>query len=383
MNELLARHAPPTKKMSYGTAGFRDEWTKLHAIFLRMGILASVRSSAMQGRCVGIMITASHNLEKDNGIKMVDIDGGMLSQDWEPYAESIANFQTVEEVINFVAELKKTFGCEDSPILGTVIVGRDTRPHSKELFDCACDGITAMGATCFDVGEVTTPQLHFIVQKANEKLSKGMPVASFDSHEALQEYYLTLSKGFFELQQSSPHRRVTDVIVDGAYGVGGLAITSLVEIFNSTFPQPSCSPLAVDLRNKVGQGSVNDGCGAEVVQKGQIPPHGVSSSSDSSKLMCSYDGDADRIVFHTFGPSSWSLLDGDKIATLISTFLIGEIRAAGLFDTNHSPASIAFRMGVVQTAYANGASTAFLKSQGIEVAMAKTGVKFLHHVALE
>jgi phosphoacetylglucosamine mutase len=164
------------------------------------------------------------------------------------------------------------------------------------------------------------------------------------------------------------------VIVDGAYGVGGLAITSFVEIFNSTFAQSSSSSLAVDLRNKVGEGSVNDGCGAEVVQKGQIPPQGVTPSSDSSKLMCSYDGDADRIVFHTFGPSSWSLLDGDKIASLVSTFLIGEIRAAGLS---------AFRMGVVQTAYANGASTAFLKSQGIEVAMAKTGVKFLHHVALE
>ena len=32
-------------------------------------------------------MTASHNAEVDNGIKMVDPSGGMLSQDWEGYAE--------------------------------------------------------------------------------------------------------------------------------------------------------------------------------------------------------------------------------------------------------------------------------------------------------
>lgn len=33
------------------------------------------------------MVTASHNPESDNGIKIVDPNGGMLSQDWEVYAE--------------------------------------------------------------------------------------------------------------------------------------------------------------------------------------------------------------------------------------------------------------------------------------------------------
>lgn len=39
------------------------------------------------GMAVGLMVTASHNAEPDNGIKMVDPNGGMLSQDWEGYAE--------------------------------------------------------------------------------------------------------------------------------------------------------------------------------------------------------------------------------------------------------------------------------------------------------
>lgn len=40
------------------------------------------------------MVTASHNAEPDNGIKMVDPNGGMLSQDWEGYAEVRARVHT-------------------------------------------------------------------------------------------------------------------------------------------------------------------------------------------------------------------------------------------------------------------------------------------------
>lgn len=39
-------------------------------------------------------------------------------------------------------------------------------------------------------------------------------------------------------------------------------------------------------------------------------------------------------------------------------------------------------MGVVQTAYANGSSTRYLKEVlGLDVKLAKTGVKHLHHLA--
>ncbi|CAE7569972.1 uap1l1, partial [Symbiodinium microadriaticum] len=87
--DVVRAHRPPEKPMKYGTAGFRDEWTKLHAIFVRMGMMAALRSRSSGGKCTGVMITASHNPEKDNGIKIVDTDGGMLAQEWEPLAEEI------------------------------------------------------------------------------------------------------------------------------------------------------------------------------------------------------------------------------------------------------------------------------------------------------
>lgn len=40
-------------------------------------------------------------------------------------------------------------------------------------------------------------------------------------------------------------------------------------------------------------------------------------------------------------------------------------------------------LGVVQTAYANGASTDYLKKLGLEVLFTKTGVKHLHERASE
>ena len=118
-----------------------------------------------------------------------------------------------------------------------------------------------------------------------------------------------------------------------------------------------------------------------MVQKGRTPPCGVTEG-DSGKLACSFDGDADRIVFHAFAPddkdsskSKWILIDGDKIAIVTSLLLAQELQAA---DMQHT-----YSLGVVQTAYANGAASDFLKEKGIKTGMAKTGVKYVHHKALE
>ena len=124
-----------------GISGFRDEWQVLPSTFIRMGALAALRSRHLGGKCVGVMITASHNPEKDNGIKIVDIDGGMLSQDWEPYAEQFANCKSSFEFITRYYQLAESLGAHDESRPSNVIVGRDTRPHSFELFERVCLGV--------------------------------------------------------------------------------------------------------------------------------------------------------------------------------------------------------------------------------------------------
>jgi hypothetical protein len=102
--------------------------------------------------------------------------------------------------------------------------------------------------------------------------------------------------------------------VDAARGVGSVAVkgflnycrTNLLSGITSSSseshsePEPLQLELVIDCRNNSGDGPVNEGCGAEIVQKGQVPPIGVNPLRDSDKLICSFDGDADRIVFHGF-----------------------------------------------------------------------------------
>uniref|UniRef100_A0A8C7R4Q4 Phosphoglucomutase 3 n=1 Tax=Oncorhynchus mykiss TaxID=8022 RepID=A0A8C7R4Q4_ONCMY len=90
----------------------------------------------------------------------------------------------------------------------------------------------------------------------------------------------------------------------------------------------------------------------------------ASIGMSAGERCCSYDGDADRIVYYYC----------DSIATLISTYLKELLTQAGLD----------LQIAVVQTAYANGISTRYLEdTMKVIVRCTKTGVKHLHHAAQE
>ena len=48
----------------------------------RCGMLIAIRSQNL-GKVTGLMVTASHNPAEDNGVKLVEPSGHMLSQTWE------------------------------------------------------------------------------------------------------------------------------------------------------------------------------------------------------------------------------------------------------------------------------------------------------------
>ncbi|KJH46866.1 phosphoglucomutase/phosphomannomutase, alpha/beta/alpha domain I [Dictyocaulus viviparus] len=81
---------PSDLRFSYGTAGFRHNADLLTFVVFRMGYLAGLRARELN-RSIGIMITASHNPAVDNGVKIVDPMGEMLSADWEKYASELVN----------------------------------------------------------------------------------------------------------------------------------------------------------------------------------------------------------------------------------------------------------------------------------------------------
>ena len=72
---------------------------------------------------------------------------------------------------------------------------------------------------------------------------------------------------------------------------------------------------------------------------------------------------------------NFHLLDGDRISTLAAAFLGDLARQCGFADEK-------LRIGVVQTAYANGASTDYISTNlKLPVLCTNTGVKHLHHAA--
>ena len=131
-----------------------------------------------------------------------------------------------------------------------------------------------------------------------------------------------------------------------------------------------------------GSGVLNSGCGADHVKVSQSCPAGFEDTLDvqgggAAQKCVSVDGDADRVVyFFKNSAGKFHLLDGDRIATLIAGYLQELLASAGLQDS--------IKLGLVQTAYANGSSTDYITRElGVPVACAATGVKHLHHKALE
>ena len=77
--QLLKNSTPESmpRTIGYGTAGFREKVSDvpLTSIMVRTAIFAVLRSMALQSSAIGIMITASHNDESYNGVKIADPDG--------------------------------------------------------------------------------------------------------------------------------------------------------------------------------------------------------------------------------------------------------------------------------------------------------------------
>lgn len=97
------------------------------------------------------------------------------------------------------------------------------------------------------------------------------------------------------------------------------------------------------------------------------------------------DGDADRLVyFYVISNSNKiDLVDGDKILSLFALFLKEQLHLLNGPEDGKTNNSYKASLGVVQTAYANGASTDYLKQMGLEVVMTPTGVKHLHEKAAD
>lgn len=347
---IYAMYQHPPKHIAYGTAGFRDHADALDVVLFRVGLVAALRARVL-GKTVGVVITASHNPPADNGAKIVDPTGDMLESSWEARVECIANAQTHAACLALVEKCYHELGVHPSAE-AHVVFGRDTRASGAHLAEVLKQGLDVAHCAYTDCGFITTPQLHYIVRALNFP-EFGEPT--------LAGYYRKLADAFAAVTKNS--ETLPSINVDCANGVGALKLLEMapntkglvnITVTNSQYNNPE---------------SLNVECGADYVKTLQRLPS--KASAEPGQLCCSFDGDADRVVFYFVdAQKKFCLLDGDHIAVLAARFF-------KRFELGGGP-----DIGVVQTAYANGSSTAYIANElRLPVECTPTGVKHLHHVA--
>ncbi|XP_071225340.1 phosphoacetylglucosamine mutase-like [Salvelinus alpinus] len=271
--------------------------------------------------------------------------GEMVTPAWEGYATQLAN----AEQEGLLTALKDAIEREAISMAqeASVFVGKDTRPSSESLSQAVLDGVHALESHSKDYGLVTTPQLHYMVCCQNTQGRYG--------DATVKGYYQKLSQAFIQLTKNIRLHKLCLyhflITFMNKHGRRVRAIHSVCLYCSLThFPIPIFLLFCLTSLSLGVEMSAGERC-------------------------CSYDCDADRIVYYYCDSAGrFHLLDGDKIATLISTYLKELLTQAGLD----------LQIAVVQTAYANGSSTRYLEDtmKGI-VRCTKTGVKHLHHAAQE
>ncbi|CAR28291.1 ZYRO0F00506p [Zygosaccharomyces rouxii] len=359
----------------YGTAGFRGPAATLDTVLFATGILACLRSLALKGDVIGVMVTASHNPPVDNGVKVVEPDGSMMPESWEPLATELANTLAIKGSSHERAQathswlqrelkgqLQSANNSYNEGIVPTLVVGRDSRESGPKLLSCLVASAKELfHAKIHDQGLLTTPQLHFLTSETAKGVANVTESRYYEHFLQAWDYVAQLHG----IGESLP--TISSLTIDAANGIGAPKVQELLS-------QWACRGQVHFINDKwTNPELLNHECGADFVKSNQRCPLGFN---DSTGLGCSYDGDADRVVFYYINEANeFCLLDGDRISGLFAHFFAGILKQAGLQSE--------LSLGVVQTAYANGNSTEYLqKTLQVPVSCAKTGVKHLHHEAV-
>jgi len=338
MEELIDKLYKYVKeyKYKYGTAGFRfNAYTIENKIAPRIGSLLLIITNMLNWGKVGLVVTASHNSVIDNGIKIINNRGEMVEKEIERLSEIIINLP-IEIYNNIIKSVSSSYKSNSYLIIGT-----DNRPNSRIIKDIIIDDWLNVNRNIIDLDICTTPNLHFIV--VNPLLNYLNYI--YDNFMKLNKYIIS-------------DNRIT---IDCANG----AITNtILSLSNRLYPY-----IMFDLININDGKYINDGCGAEYVHKTKKIPK--MTNLINNKVIASFDGDADRLIMIYKENDIINIIDGDQIGTIITDFIIEQINIINI-ETN---------IGYIQTAYANGNSTKYIRNQKIETKYVATGVKYLHNEA--
>lgn len=325
--------------MRYGTSGFRDHYSKIESIAMKIGI-AMALLSIRESRSYGIMITASHNHYDDNGVKIMDDKGNMVILENEQYIECLVN----QEEIHLLSE-QCIHNLHDQCV--QLYIGYDSRMSSPTICALIVQGIQSVHSNFpIEIHEyVTTPQMHYIFSNLVQEMD-------------YMKYVNRASKLV-----------TTECILDCANGIGSKVMLLLknphIHLMNTEWTEPT---------------KLNHLCSSDYVSTQRILPklEGLHEIFVQDNLCASFDGDADRIVFYYRRYDGIHIFNGDYIAALVFTYLSIQL----------SKCVQEITIGFIYTGYTNNACLDYVKMLSfpsnihVNYICAATGVKHLHHEAI-
>ena len=214
-----------------------------------------------------------------------------------------------------------------------------------------------MCANIVNLNEVTTPILHHVVRQFNDKKSE---------YKDIDGYYRMLGTAFTKTIRGYESIALTrdELYVDCANGAGQLVVGRLQQAVNGYLKLVGFNTQRENLNHLAG---------ANYLYTQKAIPTGFTAETAVGKRFCSLDGDADRLLYwRVSAEHALEIMDGDKEMALAALWVRKQLDDLALEDVS---------MGVVKTAYANGASNDYMREHGIAVVLAKTGVKHLHPLA--
>jgi phosphoacetylglucosamine mutase len=341
--------SPIAKRYEYGTAGFRYMACDiLRDVAYRVGIGAAILSVVIyNGENVGVMITASHNTVEYNGFKLIGPNCEMIPEMYEDFFENLVNCS--DEIYNQFLEYVRVLKYE---VIPHIVVGMDTRPSSNEIKNKFILGAKTINAEIIDKLVTTTPELHLLTGDPNFAYVKNVCCK-----------FLRLTEG-----------KVMKIklTVDCANGSGSIKMYKIALILKKY--------ITFSLINYDDFKNINNECGADYVHKHKQPPINTvlpfetDDTEADEYVVASFDGDADRLIIFMIYDNGYKGkgIDGDKIAALFATYISFQLSRGKIYAT----------VGVIQTGYANSASTKYLgENLGVIVETSAIGVKHLHKAA--
>ena len=284
------------------------------------------------------------------------------------------NKDTVYKIGYFLPKLLKST---------VVLVGRDVRTSSEEIFEYLCKGITDSGSDVYDIGLATTPMVYFSTVYFNVDASvqitashnpakynglkisraKAVPVGFDSGLKELEQMVLTepikiaaytgriLSKDAKSpylafLKQFVPDTSNLNLSIDCSHGMANLLVKDLFgthphylyDHFDGTFPAHAPNPLEVENTKDL----------EKAVRK------------NKSDIGVIYDGDADRVMFLD---ENGRFLQPDYITAVLGYYYLNKEQGNVLVDIRTSRSTIEYLTKLGATVHIWKVGHAFAKTK--------------------